>query len=60
MATDSEKASRKAKATRKKNVLEKAKRDEKHNRALRRAKSAEDKLKSFKEGVEFGIEAANK
>lgn len=60
MPTDQEKATAKAKKTRKLNLLAKAKETENLKRAKARAKSAEDKLKSFKEGVEYAKEVFDK
>jgi len=58
--TDAQKRARKAQATRRRNLAEKAKNEEKLKRAKARASRAEAKLKAFKEGVEFAVSQQNR
>lgn len=55
MVSETEKRSRKAKATRKANLLKKAAENEKLRRAKARATKAETTLKAYKEGFKDGI-----
>lgn len=56
MATDAEKRAAKAKRTRKANLLAKGKESEKYQNALKRASSAEKKLKAYKEGFKDALD----
>ena len=57
MVTDKEKSVRKAKATRKANLLRKGKDVEKLNRAKARARKAEIELKAYKQGFKEGVDS---
>lgn len=56
MPTDKEKAVAKAKRTRKANLLLKANENQKYQNALKRASSAEKKLKAYKEGFKDALD----
>jgi len=55
MSYDRKKAAAKAKRTRAKNLRERKKHDENYRKALSRARTAENKLKAFKEGFEEAL-----
>lgn len=58
--TKQEKAVAKAKRTRKANLLLKAKESQKYQNALKRASTAENKLKAYKEGFKDALDMVNK
>lgn len=58
--TDKEKSVAKAKRTRKANLLIKAKESQKYQNALKRASTAENKLKAYKEGFKDALDMVGK
>jgi len=56
MSYDRKKAAEKAKRTRAKNLKNKAKAEQKYQTALKRASSAEKKLKAYKEGFKDALD----